>query len=80
MPSPESEALRVQVERIKGVVPSAVATINGFAQYVRDHADDPVALRAYADSLTADADALATAITANPLPGEVVTPSAAPKK
>lgn len=79
--NPELEALRAQVERVNGVGASAVAALNGLGQFIRDHATEPAVLRQFAEGLSANADALAAAIAANPLPTDGGTPPpAAPKK
>jgi len=59
-----------EVEEAKGVMASAVALIEGLAQFIRDNAGDPVALKRYADDLDSSGNALAAAVAANPLPGE----------
>lgn len=60
--------LEDQVAAIEGVVPSAVALINGLAAYIEAHKNDPVAIQAYADRLKASADGLAAAVQANSVP------------
>lgn len=64
----EVQDLGVEVEKTVGVEASASALIAGFAAYVLAHATDPVALRAYANSLKTASDDLAASVAANPLP------------
>lgn len=78
--NPEFEALRAAVEKAKGVYDSTVAYATKVGEFIRAHANDPVALQQFADSLIAGADATAAALAANPLPGETPPPSAAPRK
>lgn len=62
--SGELDRLTEEVAQIGTVVDSAVATIQGMAQQIRDLKDDPAKLAALADSLDAKAAELAAAIVA----------------
>lgn len=64
----EVQDLGTQVDATVGVEASAVTLIEGFAAFVTAHANDPVALTAYAASLKSSSDALAASVAANPAP------------
>ena len=64
----EVEQMGVKVQEAVGTMASAAVLIQGFAQFVRDHATDPAALIQYANDLDAAEDALLAAVAANPLP------------
>lgn len=66
--SQELDDLGVAVTNVQGAADSAIALVTGLADYIRAHADDPAALRAYADSLNAKASEIGTAVAANPVP------------
>lgn len=66
--SVEVDNLKAQVERIKGVKASVIATLSGLSKYIADHKDDPAALQALADDLKAQGDDFAAAVEANPVP------------
>lgn len=64
-------ALNAEVERLKGIVPSVVAAINGIADKIAaavaaNDAGDNTQLATLADDVRAQADALAAAINTNP--------------
>jgi len=63
--SKEVDALTKQIEANKTISGSAIILIQGLAAKIEASKNDPVALQALADSLRADDDALAAAITAN---------------
>lgn len=64
------DRLAQEVTEMGTVVDSAVATIVGLAQQIRDNLEDPVALGAMADELDAKANLLASAIEENTTPAE----------
>ena len=66
--SPEGQKLIDEATEAVGVQSSAKVLIEGLAQFIRDNADDPVALNAKADELDASSNALAAAVAANPGP------------
>lgn len=66
--SPEGQKLIDEATEAIGVQASAAVLIGSLAQFIRDHADDPVALNAKADELDASTNALAAAVAANPGP------------
>ena len=57
--------LKVQVEKNTAIEASAVALIQGMAAKIAEAANDPAAIQALADELSASAAPLAEAITAN---------------
>ncbi len=57
--------LKAQVEKNTALEESAVQTINGIAAQLAAAKDDPAAIQALADELTASAGDLTAAITAN---------------
>jgi hypothetical protein len=63
--SVELDKLTAEVTRIKTVVPSAVALIQGLAAQILDLKDDPAALEALAADLNSQATSLADAVAAN---------------
>jgi ABC-type transporter Mla subunit MlaD len=63
--SAETERLTASVASLTTVEQSAVTLLGQLAQLVRDNATDPAALNALADSIDADANDLASAVTAN---------------
>jgi len=63
--SSQLAALQAQVEKNTTIEESAVALINGLAAQIASLKDDPVALQALADSLTASGNDLSNAIQAN---------------
>ena len=63
--SAELDRLTASVAAEDTVIDSAVALINGLAQQIRDHANDPAALNALADDIDAKSAALSEAVTAN---------------
>lgn len=66
--SPEGQKLIDEATEAIGVQASAAVLIGSLAQFIRDNANDPVALQAKADELDASSTALANAIAANPAP------------
>lgn len=66
--SKEVDDLKAAVARNGDVEDSAIALIQGLAQQIKDAAGDPAAIAALSAELTAKADALAAAITANTTP------------
>lgn len=76
--SAELDRLTTEVEETKGAVASATALIQGLADFIRNNASDPAALKRMADSLDADQASIGEAMAANPLPGEVIVPPAEP--
>jgi hypothetical protein len=64
----ELDALTAEVNEVEGVMDSAVVLLQGLSDYIREHANDPAALTALADSLEAKEQALAQAIANNPVP------------
>ena len=72
--------LAASVEKINGVIPSAVATIQGLADEVRalkNQVTDPAAQAAldeFANKLAAGADTVAASIAANPVEAPPPTP------
>lgn len=65
MAQQDIDRLKTAVERNSTVSGSAVALIQGLAQQIRDAGDDPAELKALAESIEAQAQGLADAITAN---------------
>ena len=63
--SEQLDALQAQVERNTAVDQSAIELLNGLAAQIAALKDDPAALQALADNLTASSDALAAAVVAN---------------
>lgn len=59
------KALTDAVARNKTVADSAIALIQGLAAQIEANKNDPAALQALADSLNAEDDSLAAAVTAN---------------
>lgn len=66
--NPELQRLTDSVAAIKTVDDSIVALVTGLGQQIRDHANDPVALNALADSLDAEAKKVSDAVAANTPP------------
>lgn len=58
--------IQAQVEKTIGVEQSAITLIQGLAAQIADLKNDPAALQALADQLSASADALSSAVAANP--------------
>jgi hypothetical protein len=67
----ELEKLVVEVAETEGMVDSAITLIVGLSDYIKLHANDPVAMLALANSLDAKQATLAAAIAANPVPPTV---------
>lgn len=65
MAQEDIDRLKVAVERNTTVSQSAVTLIQGLAQQIRDAQDDPAELKALADRIDQQAQALADAVTAN---------------
>lgn len=65
MASQQLEDLRTQVERSNNVMDGAATLLGSLAAKIEELKDDPVALQGLADSLRAETDELATAVTAN---------------
>jgi len=63
--STQLDVLTAQVERNTSVDQSAIELLNGLAAQIADLKNDPAALQALADNLTASSDALAAAVVAN---------------
>lgn len=63
--TPEVQAIVDKVAEVKSVDGSAVTLINEIAATLAQHADDPVALKAALDDLTASNSDLAAAVAAN---------------
>lgn len=74
--SAELDRLGTEIEECKDVMQSAGIMIDGFAQFVQDHKNDPAALTQFANDLSAKSDELKAKVVAN-TPAE---PSASPKK
>jgi chromosome segregation ATPase len=74
----EIEDLTAEVSETKGIMLSAKTLIEGFAAALEAAGTDKVKLKALKDDLNAGSEDLAAALTANPLPGEVVTPAEPP--
>ncbi len=64
----ELDRLTTEVAENTTVIQSAITLINGLAQQIRDLSTDPAALNALADTLDAQSNALAEAVTANTPP------------
>lgn len=64
----QAQALEDAVTKQEGAEASAKVLIGEFAKFVEAHKDDPTALQAFVDRITASADSLATAVAANPDP------------
>ena len=64
----ELTRLTQEVAEMQGAVQSAITLLEGLAQFIRDHVDDPVALNQLANDLDAQQAAIAAAVNANPLP------------
>lgn len=69
--SAELDALTLEVAETRGMVDSAVLLLQGLSEYIRSHANDPLAMYALAADLDAQQAILTAAIAANPVP---VTP------
>lgn len=72
----EIEDLAAEVTETKGIMQSAKVLIEGFASALAAAGTDKVKLAELKADLDAGSSELATALAANPLPGEVVTPPA----
>jgi chromosome segregation ATPase len=72
--SVELDALTAEVERNTTVDESAITLMEQLAQMLRDHADDPAAIRSLADKLETSSSRLATAVTANTPAAPTPTP------
>lgn len=70
----EIEDLTSEVSETKGIMQSAKTLIEGFASALAAAGTDKVKLAQLKSDLDAGSTELASAIAANPLPGEVVTP------
>lgn len=70
----EVEDLTTEVAETRGVMSSAKVLIEGFSAALTAAGTDRTKLAALKADLDAGSTELATAIAANPLPGEVVTP------
>lgn len=68
MATPELDALGAEVDATVGVEASASTLIDGLADYITAHANDPAALLAYADKLRVAKDELAANVASHPLP------------
>lgn len=66
--SAELDRLTASVTKIKDQDDSIIALVNGLAQQIRDNANNPAALNALADSLDAEAQKVADAVSANTTP------------
>lgn len=64
----EMQRLIDEVSQMRTVSESVVTTLNTLSQYIRDHANDPEALRAMADDLDAQQADVTAAIVANTPP------------
>jgi len=64
----ELEKLIVEVAETETAVDSAIALIVGLSDYIKLHANDPVAMLALANSLDAKQAVIAAAVAANPVP------------
>lgn len=72
------DALTAAVHQTETVIDSAVTLINGFAAQIAAAKDDPVAIQALADEMTAKSNTLAEAIAANTTPAAPTEPPAEP--
>lgn len=63
--SKELDALTAEVEETKTIEQSAITLIQGLAEQIAAAKDDPAAILALSESLKAQSDALAAAISAN---------------
>ena len=72
--SAELDALTLEVAETKGMVDSAVLLLQGLSEYIRVHANDPLAMFALAADLDAQQATLTAAIAANPVPVTPPTP------
>lgn len=68
----ELQSLTTEVQETKGIMASAKALIVGFAQKLEEAGTDKAKLTALKEELNSGSEELATAMAANPLPGEVV--------
>jgi uncharacterized coiled-coil protein SlyX len=66
--SAELDRLTASVTKIKDQDDSIIALVNGLAQQIRDNANNPAALNALADSLDAEAQKVADAVSQNTTP------------
>ena len=62
-----------------GAADSIIALVGGLSTYIKDHASDPAAMLALADSLNAKKQAILDAVAANPVPGQVLMTGAKKK-
>lgn len=67
--------LTTQVRNLESVDDSAITLIQGLASQIAALKDDPVALQALADEVSAKADELAAAVTANTPPSPEPPPA-----
>lgn len=74
----EIEDLTAEVQETKGIMSSAKTLIEGFAAALAAAGTNPAKLKALRDDLNAGSEELATALAANPLPGEVIEPPVEP--
>lgn len=70
--STELDRLTQSVARITEQDDSIITLVQGLAQQIRDNANNPAALNALADSLDADSQKVADAVTANTIPPPAV--------
>lgn len=66
--SAELDALTLEVAETKGVIDSAVLLLQGLSDYIKAHANEPLAMYALAADLDAQQGTLTAAIAANPVP------------
>ncbi len=76
--SPELQALTDKVTEVEGVEASATAAIIGLAALYAASKNDPAAIQALTDRLTAADNPLIAAIQANPLPAPAPAPAPTP--
>lgn len=63
--TPELQRLTDSVAALKSADDSLITLVGGLAQIIRDNAGNPAALNALADSLDAEKQKVADAVTAN---------------
>lgn len=72
--TPELERLATEVAEMKTAQQSAVTLLSNLSELIRQHADDPAALRDLADQIDSSTNELSAAVTAN-TPAEPTPPA-----
>lgn len=75
--NPALDALTKAVTDEEGAADSIITLVGGLSEFIKANTTNPAALTALAESLDAKKKAILDAITANPVPGQVIPPPSA---